>query len=150
MSDAASTTGSEASLEIDGVQARSGSWEMAGRVTGDGKIFYARAAVTEQPPDDGLILRGTFYEIRVKVYEEDEALSDMVGVLRRIGNGEHYVDDDGDFDYKAAEMPEAVWQTIYGRIFAPVTDDSDEHGEGIPGRSVPGGSVSGGGYPSGA
>jgi hypothetical protein len=138
MSDAASTEDSVASLEIGGVQARSSSWEMAGRVTGDGKLFYARAAVTEQPPEDGMILRGTFYEISVKVYDEDEAPCDMVGVLRRIGNGEHYLDEDGDFDYKAADMPEEVWQTIYGRIFAPVTDDCDEDPvSGIPGGGYP-------------
>ena len=138
MSDAASTTDSEASLEIDGVQARSGSWEVAGRVDGDGKVFYAKGAVTEQPPEDGMILRGTFYEISVKVYEEDEEPSDMVGVLRRIGNGANYLDEDGDFDYKAAAMPEEVWQTIYGRIFAPVTDDCDDDPvAGVRGRGYP-------------
>lgn len=120
----AESSSSTASLVLDGILIEGREWRMVGKIPADDEHFSA--IVKEECMDggekDGIVCGGLFYTINVRSFTFDDFTGEEQEVCA-IGNGEHFTDEDGDFDYERAGMPELVWQLVYGKIFAPVADE---------------------------
>jgi hypothetical protein len=123
MSQSDESDSSAASICLQGVQAREDSWRIVGSLPADENYFSALVEATE-PNNyvDGVVCGGRFYTVRVRIFSWTEATQEEQAISR-IANGDEYTDEDGDFDYKVAEMPKLVWQMVYGQIFAPISTE---------------------------
>lgn len=126
MASETSSTSSVASLIITGVECRAPeSWTIVGQVAADDTYFSARVMREPQNGQDGVVCNNTFFSVHVRIFDNLSEASPMETALMQRGNGQEYTDEDGDYDYMASEMPELLWQVIYGQLFAPVQRDMD-------------------------